>query len=676
MHIVFSNKFIGLFNVSFPLRKYPKHANVNNCYQSDASVIECKRRLDILYTVSFNNPAYKELYKQVKKEYNKKLTIAKHKKFQDKIDHSTNKAQTVWNIVNEINGVGKKRDEIKINGEPKCIANDFNNFLTESIKCLTSKFQGNQYKCNFLDNNKSMFVKPVTSREIVEIVGKFKNKMSSGDDEIPTKIVKKIIEYIAEPLTHIINNSLKNGIFPDKLKTALVVPIYKKGDPSSLENYRPISILSAFSKVFEAIMCERLISFFKFCSLLNPNQHGYIKGKSTYTAIFQFTQHILEILENKDIPMGIYLDLSKAYDCLDHDILLVKLEKYGIRGQALSWFKSYLSERPRKVVVKKEEKTEKSDVAVTNIGVPQGSILGPVLFVIYLNDLGNVKEVNNITLMTSYADDTNFIINASNWVLLQNKTNKCMQIVEDWFYSNKQILNTEKTSLMLFKTSSTHSASTQSTILNGKNITISQNAKFLGLHIDSNLNWDVHVTKTCEKLTSTCYSMIVLSKYVNITTLKTVYYSNFQSKLRYGIIFYGSCNSLNRIFIIQKRILRIMTRTNKLTSCRGKFRNLGILTVPAVYIIECLIFLFKNRELFIKQEPARTGNGRLLNYVYPKHRLTLYEKGTLYSTIKFFNKLPMSIKTCKHFISYKKQIYELLVSLEPYNIQEYLNAVI
>ena len=181
-----------------------------------------------------------------------------------------------------------------------------------------------------------------------------KNKLSSGYDELSTSLLKNIINVVVEPLVHIINNSLKFGIFPDQLKLAIVVPVYKKGDNTNIENYRPISLLPSFSKIFEHVMCKRIMEFMTEDELLKDCQHGFIRGRSTHTAIFQFTKQILESLEDGTVPLGLFLDLSKAYDTLNHEILLRKLELYGIRGTALKWIASYLSKRSQKVTVGKK----------------------------------------------------------------------------------------------------------------------------------------------------------------------------------------------------------------------------------------------------------------------------------------------------------------------------------
>lgn len=199
--------------------------------------------------------------------------------------------------------------------------------------------------------------------------------------------MKEANHSIMEVVTYIINNSLKYGIFPEQLKLAEIKPIYKQGDPDLFENHRPLSILPSFSKMFELAFCEQIVQFMKDCNLFDKNQHGYMEGKSTKSAVFDFTNNLINILEINSLGLGIFLDLSKAYDCINTQILLAKIEKYGIRGNALKWVESYMSNRNQRVCITNEGIKYKSNITPIKVGIPQGSIIGPILFILYLNDL-------------------------------------------------------------------------------------------------------------------------------------------------------------------------------------------------------------------------------------------------------------------------------------------------
>ena len=297
-----------------------------------------------------------------------------------------------------------------------------------------------------------MVVALVDKNEILGIVKSLKNKISSGNDEILTSLFKFSITAIVKPLVHIINNSLTYGIFPEKqLKQALVIPVYKKGDETQIENYRPISLLSCFSKIFEKVMSNRITEHMLENNLINNNQHGYLKGRSTQTALFQFTENIIKSLENKQLPIGLFLDLSKAYDTLNYTILTRKLELYGIRGIVLKWVISYLTHRKQKVVIGHGVNRVSSEYLEVTLGVPQGSVIGPLLFILYTNDITELCD--NSCVITNYADDTNLLLTASSLPTLIDNTKLVMSKASDWFTKNKLILNSSKTNIVLFKTS-------------------------------------------------------------------------------------------------------------------------------------------------------------------------------------------------------------------------------
>src|ERR1043165_713463 len=253
----------------------------------------------------------------------------------------------------------------------------------------------------------SFFLLPTCPQELITINRTFKSTHSSGMDDMNPYLISPVLEILATPLAEIINCSLKNGIVPAEAKIAKVLPIHKQGLKTEITNYRPISILPFFSKLFEKVMYDRLLLYIKQKNLLYPFQHGFQPGHSTSMSLLDIQDKISMAMDNNEYSIGIFLDLAKAFDTVDHRILLAKLECYGVRGIALNWFKSYLDERYQQVMCN----GRLSNLQLIEFGVPQGSILGPLLFLLYINDLPNSSSILHYILV---ADDSNvFLSHAS-----------------------------------------------------------------------------------------------------------------------------------------------------------------------------------------------------------------------------------------------------------------------
>lgn len=233
----------------------------------------------------------------------------------------------------------------------------------------------------------------------------------------------------------------------------------------------------------------------------------------------------------------------------------------------------------------------------------------------------------------------------------------------------------KKTSCIIFRTNRSNIDLSEINFkVNNETIGFNESTKFLGIITDATLSWSYHIAGLSKKLNSICYSMRILRKYVNDVTMKTIYYASFISKLKFGILFWGSATDINKIFILQKQVIQIMDNSSIRETCRGKFKKNKVLTVFAIYIYECLVFNFKHKDKYIKQQISHSYGTRCVNnYNFPIHRLSMYEKGPFYSSMKFFNILPEKIKNIKTFKYFKREIFNFLVEVEPYTISEYLN---
>ena len=335
-------------------------------------------------------------YKKFSSIYNKLLRKAKSTYYHEQFSLAKNNIKETWVLIKSAlnkNNVHDDLPEIFINNNmvlknKKVIADSFNKYFATIGTQLNDSVPPSMHSfTHYLTrgNAHSLFFDPVTEYDTISAAASIKSKTSRDHDNISTKVMKSSIMNIIEPLTYIINLSLSTGIVPNNMKVAKVVPIFKTGEANLFNNYRPISLLPAFSKILEKIVARKLMSFLENTKQLYRHQYGFRKGHSTTQPIIHLLNQIAQENDksSKNPTMTVFADLSKAFDTISHDILLRKLDNLGIRGIANSWFHSYLSNRTQYM----EIFHHKSKYETIKCGVPQGSILGPILFLIYINDI-------------------------------------------------------------------------------------------------------------------------------------------------------------------------------------------------------------------------------------------------------------------------------------------------
>ena len=379
------------------------------------------------------------------------------------------------------------------------------------------------------------------------------------------------------------------------------MPVFKKGDAGSVENYRPITLTSALSKLLEYAMLERINSFIKKNDILESNQHGFRPGFSTHSALHTFLGNVFDVIGAGECPVGIFCDLSRAFDCVDHGILLDKLAGYGMRGIVNKWIGSYLEGRRQYVQVVQESTGGGPEACSTlrdvPFGVPQGSVLGPVLFLLYINDL--VQSIPEEVLVM-YADDTSVLISDKNKDNLNIKCTTTIKNMCDWFVRNKLHFNAQKTNCLTFHN---RQKTVESTDIQGDNVVINsgKSVKFLGVHLQDTLQWNEHCTALVSTLSKACYQMKYLNSILCLEQLRCFYFAEVHSRLMYGVCFWGcpGTNS-NNVFTIQKRIIRNMNGKPTRYPSKELFKSNDILPLPCIFILEVLLQTFKQKNLLIR----------------------------------------------------------------------------
>lgn len=423
-------------------------------------------------------------------------------------------------------------------------------------------------------------------------------------------------------------------------------------------------------------MCNRVYAFCEKYHVFNECQNGFRKNRSTVLAVYKYIQKALDIINEKKYAIGLLLDMTKAYDKVQFEILLNKLYSIGLRGNCYDWFVSYLKHREQIVEIenynnsKNEIELIRSDSKQITASIPQGSVIGCFLFLVYVNDLPN--NINEPCVL--FADDISVLTSCENNINLNDKLNSILDSTINWMTEHNLEINFNKTKIISFHPRQKIPININFSFKNNK-LEVVDKFTLLGLNIDTQINWKSHIQKIRAKISKFSYALREIKKATDLKTALVTYYAYAYAWLKYGVILWGNSTDAPTLFTLQKKLIRILVNIEITDSCKPYFQELKILSLPCLYIFEVCKFVRKYPDFFTKREDIQTKiilrHKNRLNL--PKSRLKMHSNSTFVMSIKIYNKLPEIIKNLSKYNIFINKLKIFLETKCYYSISEYLN---
>ena len=658
----------------------------NECFPIKSKTISSKRfekpwlSTGLLNSIKNKNKMFKnfklglvseERYKNYKTKLVNLLKVAKNRYYTNLFNSYKTNMKKLWRAVNTLTNRSTKQSKLeslivnnKILSKPTDISEAYNHFFVNAAHELQEqlpKFETDHRKFLSPRNPNSMEFAHVNVSDISKIIHSLKNKSCRVNDFSPS-VLKRNAHLLAVPLAQLFNESLQQGKFPTKLKHAQVIPLYKKGAKTSINNYRPISLLNVFSKIFEKAMKMKLVSFIDSNKILSKSQFGFQKNKSTQDALIHFSKNIYKQLDKSNSVLSIFIDFSKAFDTVPHDILLHKLDHYGIRGRMNAWFSDYLSNRSQTCVFENHESSSLN----STLGVPQGSVLGPLLFLLFINDLPNVSKFLYTIL---FADDATMSLCGKDPNLLIRLANQELYNFYLWCIANKLTVNTLKTFFVLF--SNRRHPNLVPLVIKSNfsydEIKKVDKMKFLGVFYDYDMTFKSHINYLSQRLSRTAGLFNRVKTIMPEFVLRNMYNAHVISILNYCNVIWANTypSHLDVLIKLQKKVIRSITNSDFLAHTYPLFQRLKLLDIEKLRKFHLAIYVYKNINSLSSRNHHHYPTRNRHRPRPIRHLTTLFEKSFIYQAIKVWNELldhDPNVMTCPSLSSFKRHLKQYLLS--------------
>ena len=612
----FFNIITTAADTAFPLKAKKSRKNKGSPWIT-RGLIKSSQQKKKLFTIKLKSPsvANRLNFSKYNRIFMRCVRQAKKLFYLNSFSAAIKDPKQTWTLINEVTGRGKSSTPLPSSftiplssststppttstSDTQQVANGFNDFFSSIGQTLATKIDQNKFPNNNFENflgekpDSTFFLLPVSIGNLMNIVNELKNKNSSGADLLSNSLLKIAIPHLLIPLKKLIDLSFSTGFVPNQIKVAKVIPLHKEGDRSAFNNYRPIAVISSIGKVIEKAVHQQLYRYLEMNGLLTNSQFGFRTHHGIEHPLFLFAERVRQALNRGNHIMSLFIDLKKAFDTVNFSILLSKLSHYGIRGTALKWFENYLV-RFQHVQVG----DIMSELIQMLCGIPQGTVLGPLLFLIFVNDLASATTL----LSLLFADDCNLQGEHPDLGQLYILMNEQLGVAEKWFNANLLTLNIKKTKFLLFLATPTPLNQLPVLKIGDKEIERvgkgqpEEAVRFLGVHIDESLDFKSHINILKGKLSSGIFALASAKEYTPLKVRKNIYYALVESYLRFGCILYSGAKyrDIRELEILQKKAIRHVAGAHPWAHTDPIFQSLGILKLSDLISLERVTFIHK-----------------------------------------------------------------------------------